>query len=100
MGLSFRPNLDPPGPLRAGLVLFRALYDAPSPSSPSTNRPAFKAARSCANNGRIRFFTSRSDDARVVSIDAPIIHDLRIMVTHGFRNQTNVPAKIITVMLS
>ena len=60
------------------------------------NRPAFKAARSCANNGRIRFFTSRSDDAhnsRVVSIDAPIIHDLRIMVTHGFRNQTNVPAK-------
>jgi hypothetical protein len=31
-----------------------------SPSSPSTNRPAFKAARSCANNGRIRFFTSRS----------------------------------------
>src|SRR5208282_110771 len=43
-----------------------------------------------------RFFTSRSDNAHnssVVSIDAPIIHDLRIMVTHGFRNQTNAPAK-------
>ncbi|MGA8611343.1 MAG: hypothetical protein WB760_06445, partial [Xanthobacteraceae bacterium] len=53
-------------------------------------------ARSCANNGRIRFFTSRNDDAhnsKVVPIDAPITHDLRIMVTHGFRNQTNVPAK-------
>ena len=67
-----------------------------SPSSPSTNRPAFNAVRSCSNNGRIRFFTSRSDDAHnasVVSIDAPVIHDLRIMVTHGFRNQQNAPAK-------
>src|SRR6202030_1631290 len=67
-----------------------------SPSRPSTNRPAFNAVRSCSNNGRIRFFTSRSDDAHnasVVSIDAPVIHDLRIMVTHGFRNQQNAPAK-------
>src|SRR4029077_3325251 len=67
-----------------------------SPSRPSTNRPAFNAVRSCSNNGRIRFFTSRSDDAHnasVVSIDAPVIHDLRIMVTHGFRNQQNAPVK-------
>src|ERR1700746_1013892 len=35
----------------------------------------------------------RCPQLSVVSIDAPIIHDLRIMVTHGFRNQTNVPAK-------
>jgi hypothetical protein len=56
----------------------------------------FNAARSCANSGRIRLFTSRSDDAHnssVVSIDAPVIHDLRIMVIHGFRNQTNAPEK-------
>ena len=36
--------------------------------------PAFIAARSCANNGRIRPFTFRSDDAHnssVASIDAP-----------------------------
>ena len=42
------------------------------------------------NNGRIRAFTSRSDDAQsssVVSIDAPAIHDLQIMVAHGFRDQ-------------
>src|SRR4029077_502845 len=32
-------------------------------------------------------------NASVVSIDAPVIHDLRIMVTHGFRNQQNAPAK-------
>jgi hypothetical protein len=40
------------------------------------------------NKGRIRPFTSRSDDTQnssVASIDAPIIHDLRIMVIHGFR---------------
>ena len=57
-----------------------------------TKQPVHEQARaqSCAllrEQGRIRFFTSRSDDAhnsRVVSIDAPIIHDLRIMVTRGF----------------
>jgi hypothetical protein len=40
------------------------------------------------NKERTRAFTSRSDDAQsssVASIDAPAIHDLRIMVTHGFR---------------
>jgi hypothetical protein len=38
-------------------------------------------------------FTSRSDEAQsssVVSIEAPAIHDLRIMVTHGFRNPPNL----------
>ena len=73
-----------------------------SPSSPSTNRPAFKAARSCANSGRIRFFTSRSDDAHnssVVSIDAPVIHDLRIMVTHDSEIKQMRQQKITTVML-
>src|SRR4051812_21977218 len=47
-------------------------------SRPSRNRPADTAARSCANSGRIRAFTSRSEDAQsssVVSIDAPAIHD-------------------------
>jgi hypothetical protein len=51
-------------------------------------RPAFLATRSCPNNGRIRFFTSRSDaahNASVSSIDAACAHDLRIMVAHGFR---------------
>src|SRR5882762_8493128 len=59
-----------------------------SPSRPSRNRPAFLATRSCPNNGRIRFFTSRSDaahNASVSSIDAARAHDLRIMVAHGFR---------------
>jgi hypothetical protein len=42
------------------------------------------------NSGRIRAFTSRNEDAQnsnVASIDAPVIHDLRIMETHGFRSQ-------------
>jgi hypothetical protein len=37
------------------------------------------------NSGLIRDFTSRSDDAQsssVVSIEAPVIHDLQTMVTH------------------
>src|SRR6187401_1390555 len=49
------------------------------PSSPSRNRPADAATRSCVNNGRIRAFTSRSDAAQsssVSSIDAPLIHPL------------------------
>jgi hypothetical protein len=56
---------------------------------PVLNRPAFLATRSCPNNGRIRFFTSQSDaahNASVSSIDAVCVHDLRIMVAHGFRN--------------
>jgi hypothetical protein len=51
--------------------------------------PAFVAARSCLNNGRIRVLISRSDaahNATVSSIDAACVHDLRIMVAHGFRN--------------
>jgi hypothetical protein len=39
------------------------------------------------NNGAIRALTARSDDAQsssVVSIEIPVIHDLRIMVTDGF----------------
>src|SRR3954453_18744479 len=49
------------------------------PSSPSRNRPAEAATRSCVNSGRIRAFTSRSDAAHsssVSSIDAPLIHPL------------------------
>jgi hypothetical protein len=41
------------------------------------------------NSGRIRAFTSRNKDAQnssVASIDAPVIHDFRIMETRGFRN--------------
>src|SRR3954453_22058948 len=52
-----------------------------APSSPSRNRPADAATRSCVNNGRIRAFTSRSDAAQsssVSSIDAPLIHALPI----------------------
>ena len=63
---------------------------------PVHKQPAFNAARSCANSGRIRRFTSRSDDAHnssVASIEAPVIHDLQIMVIHGFRHQTNAPVK-------
>ena len=60
-----------------------------SPSRPSKNKPAFVATRSCLNNGRIRVLISRSDaahNASVSSIDAARVHDLRIMVAHGFRN--------------
>ena len=69
-----------------------------SPSRPSRNRPAFVATRSCVNNGRIRFLISRSDDAHnssVSSIDAARVHDLRIMVAHGFRTSRKA-----TVMLA
>jgi hypothetical protein len=40
------------------------------------------------NKGAMRALTARSDDAQsssVVSIKIPVIHDLRIMVTDGFR---------------
>src|SRR5450756_3223071 len=56
------------------------------PSSPSRNKPAEAATRSWVNNGAIRALTARSDDAQsssVVSIEIPVIHDLRIMVTDG-----------------
>src|SRR5665811_1366914 len=59
-----------------------------SPSSPSRNKPAEAATRSWVNNGAIRALTARSDDAQsssVVSVEIPVIHDLRIMVTDGFR---------------
>src|SRR6516165_9504839 len=49
------------------------------PKSPSRNCPADPATRFWLNSGRIRTFTSRSDDAhnsKVVSTDAPAIHDL------------------------
>jgi hypothetical protein len=60
-----------------------------APSRPSRNNPADAATRCWVNSGWIQAFTSRSDDAQsssVVSIDAPDIHDLRIMVTHRFRD--------------
>jgi hypothetical protein len=45
------------------------------------------------NNGPILDLIFRSDEAQsssVVSIEVPIIHDLRIMATHGFRQSQNV----------
>src|ERR1035437_6118613 len=48
------------------------------PSNPSKKFHADAATRSWRNNGRIRAFTSRNEDAQspsVVSIDAPTIHD-------------------------
>src|ERR687885_732407 len=47
------------------------------PSNPSTNNDADAATRCCVNNGRMRAFTSRNDDAHsssVVSIETPLIH--------------------------
>jgi len=73
---------------RAASARIQPVLRCSSPSRPSRNRPAFLATRSCPNNGRIRFFTSRSDaahNASVSSIDAARAHDLRIMVAHGFR---------------
>src|ERR1700737_1241341 len=55
-----------------------------SPNTPSRNKPADPATRSCVNSGLIRAFTSRSDEAQsssVVSIEAPAIHDLP---NHGY----------------
>jgi Asp-tRNA(Asn)/Glu-tRNA(Gln) amidotransferase A subunit family amidase len=52
------------------------------------NMPAFVATGSCVNNGPIRFLISPSDaahNASVSLIDAARVHDLRIMVAHGFR---------------
>jgi hypothetical protein len=64
-----------------------------SPSRPSRNNPAEAATRSCVNNGRISALTARSEDAQsssVASIDNPVIHDLLIMVNHGFRDRKNM----------
>ena len=70
-----------------------------SPSRPSKKSPANAAMRSCVNNGRMRVFTSRSDDAQssnVVSIDA-----------HAIPRPPNLgcpliqkPSKYATVMLN
>lgn len=71
-------------------------------SKPSRKAFAEAATRSCVNNGRIRAFTSRSDfvqNSSVASIDAPKIHDLRLMVTHRFRVQGVLQIKNATVML-
>ena len=47
-------------------------------------RSAEAATRSWLNRGRMRPFTSRRDEAHnssVASIDVPVVHDARIMVT-------------------
>ena len=47
------------------------------PSRPSRNKPADAATRACVNNGLMRAFTSRNDDAHnssIVSIEAAVIH--------------------------
>ena len=89
---------DRPLPPRASI----RFYDARRQAARLRTGPRSKL-RSCANNGRIRFFTSRSDDAhnsRVVSIDAPIIHDLR---NHGDLSDSEIKQmcqqKITTVMV-
>src|SRR6187455_1494747 len=69
-----------------------------SPSTPSRNKPADAATRSWVNSGRIRVFTSRSEDAQsssVVSIEAPHIHDLP---NHGCPS-IQKPRENATVML-
>src|SRR5674476_831773 len=68
------------------------------PSSPSRNKPAEAATRSWVNNGAIRALTARSDDAQsssVVSIEIPVIHDLRIMVTDGFRRSKKAQLRYV-----
>jgi len=50
---------------------------------------SFSGTSFSPNNGRIRRLTSRSDAAHKASvslIDAVCVHDLRIIVAHGFRN--------------
>jgi hypothetical protein len=45
------------------------------------------------NKDPIRALTARRDDAQspnVVSAETPVIHDLQIMVIHGFRAQKNM----------
>ncbi|OAV50293.1 hypothetical protein A6U98_22910 [Rhizobium sp. WYCCWR10014] len=64
-----------------------------SPSESSRNWLAEFATRSSVNSGRIRAFASRNEDAQsssVASIDTPVIHDLRIMETHGVRHSTHM----------
>ena len=76
------PRVDDRGIFSVQPVLRRS-----PPSSPSRNKPAEAATRSWVNNGAIRALTARSDNAQSssVSIEIPVIHDLRIMVTDGFR---------------
>jgi hypothetical protein len=65
-------------------------------SSPSINNPALHDVRSCANKGRTRLFTSRSDAAHnssVVSIDVPVVHEYRIMATHRVRTPSPMQQK-------
>src|SRR3954447_14265970 len=77
-----------------------------SPSSPSRNRPADAATRSCVNKGRIRAFTSRSDAAQsssVSSIDAPLIHPLpttREKVRASYQNRNCSASLAITTALT
>ena len=63
-------------PLEAGITqrpsLAHPVLRGSEPSKPSRNREAEAATRSWVNNGRIRVFTPRSDDAHsssVVSIE-------------------------------
>ena len=79
-------GLPPPGArVSGGFRTHQPVLRRSSPSSPSKNRFADAATRSCVNSSRIRPFTSRSDDAHsssVVSIDAPVIHGLPTIETY------------------
>src|SRR4051812_20081057 len=99
--LSITGQAAGPGPLAPGQrwslarkheVVLRLLRGEPAgPSSASRNRPADAAVRSCWNRGLIRPLTFRNHDAHsssVASTDPPVIHDPRIMVTDGFRDQS------------
>jgi hypothetical protein len=97
----------PPGYRRsrppAASARIRPVLRRSSPSSPSRNRPADAATRSCLNKGRMRAFASRSDDAQsssVSSIDAPLIHPLptiREMSERLIKNATVVVGFTVSV---
>ncbi len=63
------------------------------PSRPSRNRPAETATRSCVNSGRIRRFTSRSEQAHNASASStatPATRDLRTVPTQQIRNRSKM----------
>src|SRR4029077_4190695 len=78
-----RAHRSPAASARIHPVLRRS-----GPSRASRNSSADAAVRSCWNSGLIHPLTSRNDGAQRssrASIAPPVVHDPRIMVTHGFR---------------
>src|SRR3954464_1915332 len=74
-----------------------AVHAGPAPPPPllaaprlSTTALGYLEIRWVVSRGRIRPLTSRNDDAHsssVASTNPPVIHDPRILVTQGFRDQ-------------